>query len=98
MGARSIRPVEVRRSAPEASQAQLRPLRKRAMSARLRLALCLLAASAALVFTGDSQALAGTVHCGDTITQDTTLEADLVCPGDGLVIGSGNVTLNLAGH
>ena len=37
--------------------------------------------------------------CGDTITTDTTLHADLVnCPGDGLVIGANNITLNLNGH
>ena len=37
--------------------------------------------------------------CGQTITHDTTLHADLgPCPGDGLVIGADNVTLDLNGH
>jgi hypothetical protein len=39
------------------------------------------------------------VECGDVITQDTTLDSDLVnCPGDGVVIGASGVTLDLAGH
>jgi hypothetical protein len=34
-------------------------------------------------------ALAGNVQCGDTITSDTTLEADLIgCPNNGIVIGA----------
>jgi parallel beta-helix repeat protein len=40
-----------------------------------------------------------TPHCGDTITADTTLHADLVdCPTEGLVIGADNITINLNGH
>jgi parallel beta-helix repeat protein len=55
-------------------------------------ALLLLAASA-------SEAMAEHVQCGDVITQDTTLDSDLVdCPDDGLVIGADNVTLDLGGH
>jgi parallel beta-helix repeat protein len=39
------------------------------------------------------------VACGDTITADTTLHADLLnCPGHGLVIGADKVHLNLNGH
>jgi Periplasmic copper-binding protein (NosD) len=39
------------------------------------------------------------VQCGDTITQNTRLDADLVnCPGDGIVIGADHVTLDLNGH
>jgi parallel beta-helix repeat protein len=51
-------------------------------------------------FRGKSgnQALAATVHCGDTITQDTTLDSDLNCTGDGLIIGADDVTLDLNGH
>ena len=46
-----------------------------------------------------SQALATHVQCGDVITQDTTLDSDLVnCPGDGVVIGAGGITLDLSGH
>ena len=37
--------------------------------------------------------------CGDTITTDTTLYADLVdCPGHGIVIGADGITLDLNGH
>jgi hypothetical protein len=36
------------------------------------------------------------VTCGQTLTVDTTLEADLACSGDGLL--AGGVTLNLNGH
>jgi parallel beta-helix repeat protein len=43
-------------------------------------------------------AAASHVGCGDTITQDTTLDTDLTCPGDGLVIGAHGVTLDLGGH
>jgi hypothetical protein len=32
------------------------------------------------------------------ITEDTTLQADLTCSGDGLIIGADRVTLDLGGH
>jgi parallel beta-helix repeat protein len=39
------------------------------------------------------------VQCGDVITQDTTLDSDLIdCPGDGVVVGADGITLNLNGH
>jgi parallel beta-helix repeat protein len=39
------------------------------------------------------------VHCGDTITKRTTLHRNLRnCPGDGLVVGAANVTIDLNGH
>jgi uncharacterized repeat protein (TIGR02543 family) len=38
------------------------------------------------------------VHCGDTITTNTTLSSDLSCPGGGLTIGAPGVTLDLGGH
>jgi parallel beta-helix repeat protein len=42
---------------------------------------------------------AAPLACGDVITKDTTLHADLVaCPGDGLVIGADGITLDLNGH
>ena len=45
------------------------------------------------------QAFASHVQCGDVITQDTRLDSDLrECPGDGLLIGASNVTLDLGGH
>ena len=43
-------------------------------------------------------AAANHVQCGDTITQDTTLDSDLSCTGDGLTITGGSVTLDLNGH
>ena len=48
---------------------------------------------------GGSQALAGPVRCGDMITADTTLDADLLdCPNYGIVIGADDITLDLNGH
>jgi hypothetical protein len=45
------------------------------------------------------QALGNHVGCGDVITQDTTLDSDLsACPGDGIVIGASDITLDLGGH
>ena len=44
------------------------------------------------------------VSCGDTIVNDTTLTADLFCPGlisnqdKALIIGANNITLDLNGH
>ena len=41
------------------------------------------------------------VNCGDTITEDTTLDADLACPPgteSAIVIGASNITLDLGGH
>jgi len=37
-------------------------------------------------------------NCGDTITNDFTLEQDMICSGDGLEIGAGSVTVNCANH
>lgn len=40
-----------------------------------------------------------TVSCGQTLTQSVTLANDLTdCPGDGLVIGADNITVDLNGH
>lgn len=45
------------------------------------------------------QANASHVQCGALITEDTTLDSDLLnCPSDGLVIGASNITLDLGGH
>ena len=53
----------------------------------------------ATLLASGGQALASHVQCGDVITQDTTLDSDLIdCPGDGLVIGADDVTLDLNGH
>src|SRR5438876_6252039 len=48
---------------------------------------------------GSTPALATAVHCGDSITQHTTLDTDLVgCPGTGIVIAADNVRLDLHAH
>ncbi len=42
---------------------------------------------------------AATVACGQTITKDTTLTADVgPCQGDGIIIGADNIRLNLNGR
>jgi parallel beta-helix repeat protein len=54
---------------------------------------------AALFVAGVGAAAASHVDCGQTITQDTTLDSDLIdCPGDGIVVGADNITLDLNGH
>jgi Right handed beta helix region len=48
---------------------------------------------------GAAPASAHHVACGDTITQDTTLDSDLLdCSANGIIIGADNITLNLNGH
>ena len=65
------------------------------MRCRLTLLMCALALLGVLA----APAAATHVSCGEVITQDTTLDSDLVdCPGDGVVIGAGDITLDLAGH
>jgi large repetitive protein len=65
----------------------------------LRLALPGVIAAAMVLALNCGQALASNVHCGDVITQDTTLDSDLVCSSaPALAIGADNVTLNLGGH
>jgi YVTN family beta-propeller protein len=64
-----------------------------------RRALCSALAATGFVTFGGGSALAAQVHCGSTITADTRLAQDLSnCPGDGLVIGADNLTLDLNGH
>ena len=44
-------------------------------------------------------ALGSHIQCGDVIAQDTTLDSDLIdCPGNGIVIGSPDITVDLNGH
>lgn len=45
-----------------------------------------------------TSASAAHVQCGDVLTQDTTLDSDLVCAGDALAVRASGVTLDLAGH
>jgi large repetitive protein len=60
----------------------------------------LLAVLAAILAPGPASAgQAHPVRCGDTITRDTRLKNDLVnCPGNGIVIGADNITLDLNRH
>jgi parallel beta-helix repeat protein len=65
----------------------------------LRLTALPAALALALFALWPAQASATHVQCGDTITQDTTLDNDLTdCPGDGIVIGADRITLDLNGH
>ena len=49
--------------------------------------------------TSPDSPTASAPSCGDTITVSTTLHSDLInCPGNGIVIGADNITLNLNGH
>jgi parallel beta-helix repeat protein len=60
-------------------------------------------AATVLLMTCAGQALAE-VHCGDVITQDTTLDSDLFCGDGGLQVGDPSIptppglTLSLGGH
>src|SRR6266508_1658274 len=56
------------------------------------------AAALALVALSAGPALASHVQCGDVITQHTTLDSDLDCTGNGLVVSGADLTLDLAGH
>ncbi len=52
-----------------------------------------------LLSFGAAPGSAAQVSCGQVITQDTKLDNDLTdCPGDGVVIGADNITLDLNGH
>ena len=56
-------------------------------------------AACAMAIVGAPAASASHVKCGDVITQDTTLDSDLIdCPEYGVVIGAPDVTLDLGGH
>jgi nitrous oxidase accessory protein NosD len=52
-----------------------------------------------LFAVGPSPALATHVQCGAILTQDTTLDSDLIdCPGTGVTVAADGVTLDLGGH
>ena len=52
-----------------------------------------------IIFLSIKASISYSATCGDTITQDTTLESDLKdCSGDGLIVGTDNITLRLNGH
>ena len=52
----------------------------------------------AVLLWGAAPAEATHVSCGQTITTDTVLDSDLLCPDKGIVIGAGNIELDLDGH
>jgi parallel beta-helix repeat protein len=86
-------PVAVRR--PRAKRATPGPRQR--PTHRLTAALAL--TGCGVLALGAGPALATSPSCGETITANTTLRADLSnCPDDGLVIGADNITLNLKGH
>jgi len=68
------------------------------MSKKFRFALSILTAFLFLALSG-GVVQAAHVNCGDTITADTTLDANLSCTPDvdGLVIGENGVTIDLSG-
>jgi parallel beta-helix repeat protein len=64
-----------------------------------KLAFIVSLALVAAMALGGGPALATHLSCGDTVTADTTLDADLVnCPNHGIVIGADDITLDLNGH
>jgi parallel beta-helix repeat protein len=67
---------------------------------RFRLAKLAVAALPAAAFAAAApSAGAVTLECGQTITKDTTLTADVSnCPGVGIRIGADDITLDLNGH
>src|SRR5688500_12804931 len=73
-----------------------RSARPRSAMALARAALLALILASAL---GAGPAFAGEVECGSVLTEDTVLERALTdCPGDGLVIGADDITLDINGH
>jgi hypothetical protein len=66
---------------------------------RLGLAVAAVLGAVTLLALSAGQALASNVHCGDVLTQDTTLDADLTgCSYPALTIGGPDVSVDLAGH
>jgi parallel beta-helix repeat protein len=67
------------------------------LPAAVRLVFLTAAAVGAFAFTV-GPAFATHVSCGDAIVVDTTLDSDLSCPNNGIVIAADDVTLDLNGH
>ncbi len=64
----------------------------------MRKLLVLLGVIVATIGAVASPSAAAQPSCGAVITRSTTLTADLLCPGDGLVIGASRLTIDLGGH
>ncbi len=74
-------------------------VRERSHWQLLPLVLVLLAALGATDGRSKTAAQAVVVACGQTLTANTLVSNNLTnCPGDGLVIGSSGITVNLNGH
>ena len=62
----------------------------------------LTALAAILMAIAAGPAAASHVQCGGVITQDTTLDSDVICEGSSsavaITVGADNITLDLAGH
>jgi parallel beta-helix repeat protein len=71
---------------------------RRRMLRPWRIAAVVTAVMAALLALPSGAAFAQRVSCGQVITQDTTVENDLDCSGNALVIGADNIILDLNGH
>ena len=54
--------------------------------------------AAVLLPVGGGQAWASHVECGDVISSNTTLDSDLHCPNNGVLIGAAGITLDLDNH
>jgi hypothetical protein len=53
----------------------------------------------ALAASAEAASPPAALHCGQTLTHNVKLTADLLdCPGDGLVIGADEITVDLNGH
>ncbi len=68
---------------------------QRRMPNSVRAALALLVATA---WFAPGTAQAANVQCGEPVMADAVLKRDLVCAGDGPVMTTGDVTLDLRGH
>ncbi len=69
------------------------------VSTRRRLSGAVLVASVLVATMHVGTADAASVSCGETVTRNTRLTADIgPCPGDGIIIGADNITINLGGH
>ena len=56
------------------------------------------AAACALAVTGAAASGTGNDLCGATVVEDLTLDHDLTCTGNALVVGADGVRIDLAGH
>ena len=66
---------------------------------RLRVIIVAIVGGIMTMLMQPSVAPAAHVQCGEVITHSTVLDNDLLgCPGDGIVIGSSDITLDLNGH